>query len=78
MNVPVNRLQLAENVAAFDQVGEDIDNGGFVARVKREIRVLPVALNAQAFELVALNADPLEGFISAQGADLAGRFFCGF
>ena len=69
-HAPVNRLQLPEDVAALEQVGQYVHDAGLETLVERQIRSIPVARDAQAEELVALDPDPLQSLDAAPLADL--------
>ena len=66
----MDRLELAEDVAPVEQVGQDVEDAGLVARVERQVGIVPVARDAQAAELVALDVDPLHRLGVAERADL--------
>ena len=70
VEAPVDRLELAEDVAACHEVRQHVEDAGLVPRVERQIRVFPVPQDAQAAELVALDADPLHRLDVAERADL--------
>ena len=55
---------------SLEQVGQDVEDAGLVAGVERQVGMVPVAHDAQAAELVALDVDPLHGLGLAEGADL--------
>ncbi len=50
-DAPVNRLLAAIDKALFHNVGEQAQFVGFVFLVQREVRILPIAQDAEAFEL---------------------------
>ncbi len=58
VHAPVDRLELTEDVPASEQVGQHVENSGLVAVVKREVRVVPIARDAEAAELVARGGRP--------------------
>ena len=66
----MDRLELAEDRPASSKVGQDVEDAGLVARVEREVGVIPVARDPQAEELVALDLDPLHGLGVAERPDL--------
>ena len=67
-DAPVNRLELPADEARFDQVGQDVENARLVSRVERQVGIVPVAHDAESFELAALDVDPLHGLGLAQGS----------
>ena len=69
-HAPVDRLELAVDVAPLDQVGQNVEDAGLVARVERQVGIVPVTHDAQPLELGALDVDPLHGLGLAEGADL--------
>ena len=56
---PENRLQTFVNQTFLDEDREGAQDLGFVLRIEREIRTLPIAEDTEPFELLALNADKL-------------------
>ena len=42
-HAPVDRLELAEDVALVEQVGQDVEDAGLVPRVERQVGMVPVA-----------------------------------
>ena len=57
----------------FDELGEGAENFGLVAGIEREVGVRPVAEDAEALELVALDVDELAGEFFRAAADFHGR-----
>lgn len=56
----------------FNEFGEGADDVGFVAGVEREVGMVPVAKNAEAFEAGALDVDVFAGVFFGFLADLDG------
>ena len=69
-HAPVDRLELAEDVALLEQVGQDVEDAGLVPRVERQVGIVPVAKHAQPAELLALDVHPLHRLGVAERADL--------
>ena len=73
-NAPINRLFAAINKTFFDDVREQAQFVGFVFLVQREIRIVPIAEDAEAFELGALDINVFAGVGFAGFADGGGAF----
>jgi hypothetical protein len=58
---PVNRFLRAVDVAVPGQVAEYLHNDRFVGRRQGQVRIIPVAENAETLELAALDIDELAG-----------------
>ena len=71
-NAPINRLFAAINKAFLHDVGEQAQFVGLVFLVQREIRIVPIAQHAQAFELGALEVNIFAGVGVAGFADRDG------
>ena len=69
-HAPVDRLELAEDVALVQQVGQDVEDAGLVSRVERQVGIVPVAQHAEPAELLALDVDPLHRLGVAERTDL--------
>ena len=67
---PVNRLVTAIDHALIEHGLEDLDVGGVVLVIERQIRVVPVAKHAQATEAGLLELDVLDSELVAKLADL--------
>ncbi len=72
VHAPVHRLETFIYVAAIQKIDERARDHRFVLRAHGEIRVLPLAENAEADEIGALQVDVLFGVLAALGADLRG------
>src|SRR4051812_17556121 len=57
VEAPVDRLESSVNVALLEQPAEDADLVGFVAVRHREVRVVPVAQDTEALEVLPLALD---------------------
>ncbi len=68
-NAPVNRLLAAIDKTLGHDVGEQAQFVGLVFLVEREIRILPIAKHAKAFELRALDVNEFVGVGVAGFAD---------
>ena len=66
----MNGLELPEDGAVVEQVGQHVEDAGLVPRVEGQIGVVPVAQYAQAAELLPLDIDPLHRLGMAKRADL--------
>ena len=82
-DAPVDRLFAAINEALLDDVREQAQFVGFVFFVQREIRIFPIAENAEAFELRALDVDEfarvsVAGFADGRGVGGSYRRPCAF
>ena len=80
-NAPVNRLFAAIDETFFDDVGEQAQFVGLVFLVQREIRIIPVAKDAEAFELRALDINVFAGvgfagFADGGGVEIRWRVAC--
>ena len=71
-NAPINRLFAAINETFFDDVGKQAQFVGLVFLVQREIRIVPIAEHAEAFELRALDVNVFAGVGFAGFADGGG------
>ena len=71
-DAPIHRLLATIDEALRDKVGEEAQLIGLVFLVEREVGVLPVAEDAEAFELGALEVDVFAGVGIAGGADGSG------
>src|SRR5487761_2121635 len=71
-NAPVNRLFAAINKALGHDVGEQTQFVGLVGLVQGEIRIFPIAEDAEAFELFALEINVFTGVGFAGFADGGG------
>ena len=69
---PINRFLAAINKSLLHQIGKKTQFLGLVLRIEREIRILPIAQHAQAFELAALDVDEFSGVSLAGFADVGG------
>ena len=69
-HAPVDRLELAEDVALVEQVGQDVEDPGLVPGVEGEVGLVPIAEHAQAAELLTLDVHPLHRLGMAEGPDL--------
>ena len=56
---PEHRLLALINEALFDEDGEGADDLRLVGGIERQIRVLPIAQDAEPLELLALDVDEL-------------------
>src|SRR5258707_8204906 len=79
-NAPVNGFLAAINKASLDNVGEQTQFVRFVFLVQREVGIVPIAEDTQAFELFALEVDvfariSLTGFADRDGVE-SGSLFC--
>src|SRR6266446_3675251 len=78
-NTPVNGFLAAINKASLDNVGEQTQFVCFVFFVQREVGIVPIAEDTQAFELFALEVDVFAGISLAGFADRdsveSGRLF---
>ena len=70
---PVNRLVATIDHALIEHGLKDLDIGGVVLVIERQIGVIPVAEHAQTAETGLLELDVLDGELVAQLADLGGR-----
>ena len=70
---PVDGLVAAIDHAAIEHGLEDLDVGGIVLVVKRQVGVVPIAQHAQTTETGLLQLDVLYGELVAQLANLCGR-----
>ena len=68
---PVNRLVAAINHALVEHGLEDLDVGGVMLVIERQIRVVPIAEHAQATEAGLLQLDVLDSELIAKLADLS-------
>ena len=48
----MDRLKLAEDVTLFEEVGQNVNDPGFVAMVQRQVRPIPVADHASRWNWV--------------------------
>ena len=71
-DAPINRLFAAIDKALFHDVREQAQFVGFVFLVEREIRIVPIAKDAEPFELHALDINELAGVGVAGVADGGG------
>ena len=71
-NAPVNRLLAAIHKTFRHDVGEQAQFVGLVFLVEREIRIFPIAKNAEALELSALKINIFAGICFAGFADGCG------
>ncbi len=67
---PVDGLEALVHVSALVHFGEHADDGGHVARIEGEVRVLPFARDAQAAEAFPVDVHVLEREIPASPTDL--------
>ena len=72
VHAPVHRLQTFIYVTAIQEIDERARDHRFVLRAHGEIRILPLAEDAEADEILALRIDVLGGVLAALGADLRG------
>ena len=70
---PEDGLFLAIDEAFFDELREGADHAGLVGGIESEVGIFPIAENAEAFELAALDVDELAGVFLRTAADLGGR-----
>jgi hypothetical protein len=70
---PHHRLGAAIELAAFGKAQQLAHDGGLGLEVHREIRIVPIAVDAEALELFALGIDPLLRIGAAFGAEFPGR-----
>ena len=70
---PVDGLMAAIDHAAVEHGLEDLDVGGIVLMIKRQVRIIPVAEHAQATEAGLLELDVLDSELVAELADLRHR-----
>ena len=68
---PVNRLVAAINHALIEHGLEDLDVGGVMLVIERQIGVVPIAEHAQATEAGLLQLDVLDSELVAKLADLS-------
>jgi len=71
MLAPVNRLVSAIDHALIEHGLEDLDVGGIMLVIERQIGVVPVAEHAQATEAGLLQLDVLDSELVAELADLS-------
>ena len=72
IDAPVHGLGAAVQVAVADDLAERADLLRLVARVHRQVRVIPIAKYAQTLEVGALRLDLCRGECSAGGAKTGG------
>ena len=68
----MHRLEALVHVAVLDDHREGAQLFGLEARIHGEVRVIPVAKNAQALEVLALRIDLLQRVLAARGAERLG------
>ena len=72
---PMDRLAATVDLALEVHIAEDLDVAGLEVRDIGEVRMIPVGVDAQAFEAVALDADVLRCPLAAQASQLGLRRF---
>ena len=72
LDAPVDRLEAFINVAAVEEIDERASDYGLVMRAHGEIRIVPLAQDAETLEIGALDIDVLFGVLAAGAADLDG------
>ena len=72
VNAPIYRLQPFIYVAAIQKIDECTRDHRFVLRAHGQIRILPLAQDAQADEIGTLKINILFGVLAAFGTDLRG------
>ena len=72
MQAPINRLQPFVGVALFDERQKRVRDHRLVFRVHCEIRLIPLAKNAQPFEVAPVLVHVLRGERAAHAAKLRG------
>ena len=70
---PEDGLFLAIDEAFFDELRKGADHPGLVGGIEREVGIFPIAENAEAFELAALDVDEFAGVFLGAAADLGWR-----
>ena len=70
---PHDRLLAAVEVTAARELRQRAGDRALVARIERQVRVLPVAEHAEPLELAALDVDVAQRELAAQPADLRRR-----
>ena len=78
MFAPVNGLAATIDSAVEIHLLEDFDVGGLKARLERQIRMLPIAVDAKALEPLALNIDEALGPFATEFAHFGLRKFFHF
>ena len=73
VDAPVDRLESFVDVALVEEIDKSARDNRLVGGLHREVRIVPAAQNAQAFEILALQIDPFFGVFAAGPADLSGR-----
>ena len=71
-DAPVDGLEAFVDVAAVEEIDEGAGDDRLVLRAHGEVRVVPLAEDAEALEIGALDIDELFGVLAAGAADLDG------
>ena len=74
-DAPINRLQAAIDIALLEEINERPGDRSFVARVHREIRLVPLPKHAQALEFHLMLLDEARRKLAAHAAKLRGGNF---
>src|ERR1700735_1343291 len=74
---PVDRLQAAVDVALLEKINKGTGDARFVAWIHGEIGFVPLAENAEAFEIALMRFDIMQGIGAAQTTEFSGRNFAG-
>ena len=72
---PHHRLGAAIELATFGKAHQFAHDGRLGGEIHRQIGIVPVAVDAQPFELRTLHIDPVAGIGAAFGAEFARRHF---
>ena len=70
---PKDWLFLAVNEAFFHETGKRTDHSRFIRRIERQIRMIPITQNTEAFELAALDVDEFAGVFLRAAAHFGWR-----